>query len=567
MMNDDHHQLLCLWDNPGEAVSSHQLRDAYKQRTNLAKSDDFDSRFRLLISSGLVERAGGGWKLTKRGVKERKRQPELPLKVADRHEQPQMPEPPQPQPGPPRRPDTQTARSTVTIGRRTSREELARPEGEQTVPSSPDCDVFRRLLAYYIDCVRMDERPRTVMYGSDYNRRFISLPISRRWWAKSANEEIEVETHIIESQSQFVRQVAQSQGEELFVGYPLFMRSPKNEDQASLIAPIFCIPASVEQDGLTLKLTLDFADADVNAEWLKYQFKTNDVRRAFLQQCGLLDPWPNDGDGDDSTALEDFLDLESGAVAVRTFCGDKVVGGGIAPEHLRPIGDFEHVESGIHNGAVLYAAKRLRYSAGLLKELRTILNRSSDDDLRRSALRHLFALQAPRSSEETDDAPDDDLKPVPFLQFNHEQEKAVEAALTNGLTVITGPPGTGKSQVGANIIANLAIRGRTAVFASRNHKAIDAVVPRTNNLVQEGTVIHRANNSATGESFTWQDAIRQLLAQPPTPPVAQDEYRRLENDMRRLLDRRGHLLSVAELWTTTERELGQAVEEWDRRTD
>ena len=69
-----------------------------------------------------------------------------------------------------------------------------------------------------------------------------------------------------------------------------------------------------------------------------------------------------------------------------------------------------------------------------------------------------------------------------MLPLNAEQRQAVQQALTNPLTVITGPPGTGKSQVVTSIILNAAYRGLTTLFASKNNKAVDVVETRVNAL-------------------------------------------------------------------------------------
>ncbi|MBE6579806.1 MAG: DUF2726 domain-containing protein [Ruminococcaceae bacterium] len=55
--------------------------------------------------------------------------------------------------------------------------------------------------------------------------------------------------------------------------------------------------------------------------------------------------------------------------------------------------------------------------------------------------------------------------------FNLSQKKAVENALRNQLSVIEGPPGTGKTQTILNIIANAVIRGKSVAVVSSNNSA------------------------------------------------------------------------------------------------
>ena len=48
---------------------------------------------------------------------------------------------------------------------------------------------------------------------------------------------------------------------------------------------------------------------------------------------------------------------------------------------------------------------------------------------------------------------------VEVVPLNDEQRRAVHAGLERPLTVVTGPPGTGKSQVVIALLANAYLRG------------------------------------------------------------------------------------------------------------
>ena len=66
------------------------------------------------------------------------------------------------------------------------------------------------------------------------------------------------------------------------------------------------------------------------------------------------------------------------------------------------------------------------------------------------------------------------LKIFPF-GLNLSQEDAVEKSLTNQISIIEGPPGTGKTQTILNIIANLVINNKTVAVVSNNNAAIENV--------------------------------------------------------------------------------------------
>lgn len=59
--------------------------------------------------------------------------------------------------------------------------------------------------------------------------------------------------------------------------------------------------------------------------------------------------------------------------------------------------------------------------------------------------------------------------------FNLSQKKAVEAALGKNISIIEGPPGTGKTQTILNIIANVVARGETVAIVAGNNSATSNV--------------------------------------------------------------------------------------------
>ena len=66
----------------------------------------------------------------------------------------------------------------------------------------------------------------------------------------------------------------------------------------------------------------------------------------------------------------------------------------------------------------------------------------------------------------------------PF-RFNLSQKRALENALTHSVSVIEGPPGTGKTQTILNIIANLiAVQGKSVGVVSNNNEAVKNVIEK-----------------------------------------------------------------------------------------
>jgi len=132
-------------------------------------------------------------------------------------------------------------------------------------------------------------------------------------------------------------------------------------------------------------------------------------------------------------------------------------------------------EPGIYNRAVLVAAERSPYTRGLETELAK-LQSVPENQYQGTALGMWLSGQTIEAK-----AP----QPQPLLEvlpLNSEQRHAVLRGLNNPLTVITGPPGTGKSQVVTSLLINAAWQGMTVLFASKNNKAVDVVETRINSL-------------------------------------------------------------------------------------
>lgn len=102
-----------------------------------------------------------------------------------------------------------------------------------------------------------------------------------------------------------------------------------------------------------------------------------------------------------------------------------------------------------------------------------------------------------------------DGKPVIYpFGCNQSQMQAVENALRSNLSLIEGPPGTGKTQTILNVIANLLVRGKDVLVASPNNSATDNVREK---FEREGLgfLVARLGSTTNQEEF--------LENQPPYP--------------------------------------------------
>jgi very-short-patch-repair endonuclease len=129
---------------------------------------------------------------------------------------------------------------------------------------------------------------------------------------------------------------------------------------------------------------------------------------------------------------------------------------------------------GIYNRAILFAGTRSPFTYGLEVELRKLAQldeRAIQDTALGGWLRGDIGAPA-----------FDDRPVLEVVPSNTEQRQAVVQGLSAPLTVVTGPPGTGKSQVVTTLLVNQAWHGGSALFASKNNHAVDVVEERINRL-------------------------------------------------------------------------------------
>lgn len=140
-------------------------------------------------------------------------------------------------------------------------------------------------------------------------------------------------------------------------------------------------------------------------------------------------------------------------------------------------------EDGILNRAILFSKEPTPYTVGLCNELAR-LEDYRGINFRQSILWKFINNQFEEHPQFKD-------RVLEVLPLNDEQEKAVRSALSADVTLIAGPPGTGKTQVVANLIINAAIAGQNVLFTSKNNNAVDVVVKRVNSLQKELPLILR----------------------------------------------------------------------------
>ena len=95
--------------------------------------------------------------------------------------------------------------------------------------------------------------------------------------------------------------------------------------------------------------------------------------------------------------------------------------------------------------------------------------------------------------------------------FNISQKQAVDYALENNLSIIEGPPGTGKTQTILNIIANAVIRGESIAVVSSNNSATKNIIDKLKKYEVDFISAYLGNTENKEEFIKSQTAVPQML--------------------------------------------------------
>jgi len=430
-------------------------------------------------------------------------------------------------------------------------------EGEEREPKAPldgkgRWYLFRKLLGYYIHCVRNEEGADAHAFLNQHNSTFLFL---RRtgFWQPRPGVRWQATLPLGQHLSDFTTRLPSAEDDTpLVLGYPVNATFKEGVDgiNISALRPVFFFPLQAEVAAQGLRLTIEDPVPEVNLGWLEYAFSRKPERqRNFLSACGFMRARMEEDGVPGRERAEVAPSLDTLATALSSFL----------PSRMREqldLGDIldtplkEPFENGIYNRAVVMLAKRTRYNRRLLQEL-SIISKAPDEVLDATALAPLFAEQ-PSLATSTNESATGENTPVEgvaadVFPFNASQRQAVASLLLRDVSVITGPPGTGKSQVVAGTAANARFRDQSVLIASRNHKAIDAVVHRLIDPSGQPMVLRANSKEDPSLRVTFSTVIKAMLTGQADQEARERAQQALEDLFARLEERGREAASAAEV--------------------
>ena len=223
------------------------------------------------------------------------------------------------------------------------------------------------------------------------------------------------------------------------------------------------------------------------------------------------------------------------------------------PDHPERLDPSVAVQDGVYNAAVFLAGDFSHFRNLVHRELGELKGR---DDWAGTAAEWLVGGTSTRRG-----SPSGPLAAA--LPVNRSQEEILASIRTKPLTVVTGPPGTGKTQLVVNAVANAWLDGETVLVASTNNAAVDVAVERADRDVLPGLLIRTGSRDIkqqVAQSISAARANARKFAGPPAGVAART--------LAQICNRRsGQLARIASLGDLDQRLLDKVQERSEARRE
>lgn len=309
---------------------------------------------------------------------------------------------------------------------------------------------------------------------------------------------------------------AKSQGMATLYGYPLLVY--KNKENMTAVTPLLFLKLELENSGV--KKT----DHDL----------TPILNQQAFQHLGLRDSEINilnetliailAGNGSAKDKLNQFI--ESIKIEAPVKLVEPLDPGNLSEQLFEADSD-----EGIYNSSILYNSEESPFNRAVLKDLEAL---SSANDLDQTSLRYL--------NDMTNVAKDISIVPILPFPANEVQISGVFEVLKNDFTVVTGPPGTGKSQFISNLMVNIIAQGQSVLFVSHTNDAVNVINERINSAFP--SLVLRSGNKEIRQ--TLREQFNVLLHNTRAEQAGAVTLTQLTEDWSKIAELRGLLLQIFE---------------------
>ena len=361
--------------------------------------------------------------------------------------------------------------------------------------------LLNKLCKYYLQCLSREQTKFSVFARSNYDLQYAQL--SNFNVDDSEFEYIEaIDSDSFKKVKKSINATQKGFGagnpKQPCIGYPVFNHkiTAKTGNEYFLLKPIFII--TIDKDSNIMQ------DIRLNIDAVQSILGTSDRAKVLQEGSSISKLLELHANSDDISLISDMLQkLKSEKIDwpwTENFSNyDNEI-------------DLSKVDEDgyIHNVAIYAGMEQSKYTRGLESELQS-LSKMSKEDISGTALHHWLY-----PSEKVLNKASNNNNIIEPMALNDEQRNAVHSALTSKLSVISGPPGTGKSQVVSNLLINSIYNNKSVLFSSKNNQAVDVVIDRTNQLSNTPVLLHLSKQK---KYSTLKHYCQQILSYVPSKEI------------------------------------------------
>lgn len=324
----------------------------------------------------------------------------------------------------------------------------------------PPPDALKRLSSFYLGCIQEEGLRRLAFRSNQRGKKYVSPSLGRETLLHDRLDALLL-TESSRPATSFIAKARGDQGpntsgqDRLFYGYPTYV------DDEHTVSPVFFAEVDVVDEERRGGTRIRRRDEDALF-----------VNHHLLRQEGLVP--------EQIAAVQERVEQEGRTFHEKLQLFLQYVDVRANPDWRNANPLPKPVQTGLFASPLLFTSAYSPYTYNLERDL-VALDRYGflQRDVTKTALApYLMPSHAPTSNSSQ-------RLMAEVLPLNEEQEAAVQAAQTRALTTITGPPGTGKSQVVVNLLTEAIFAGKPVLFASKNNKAVDVVRDRLRAILGE----------------------------------------------------------------------------------
>lgn len=319
-----------------------------------------------------------------------------------------------------------------------------------------------RLLQYYSSCIEHEDAFEELLQRSASSRSYVFVREVAENLVSGVSSDLHVDERI-----RALAQVALEKGETLFYGYPTvllmeeFQGASGRVQSRRKLGPLFLVELALPPLGqgipgeLPVKSDTPFLHPQVLS---RYGFKEE-------QLLALIEAFP----------IEPHLGSHVGFRAYLAELAQELgipIADELNPGKMVSVDEGEIEGIGLHNVATIFRGRGSQYHGRLLLEIQQLRSRWNEAQYTAAGLLLLHKAESPTSDQRTP------IQLTTPLAINESQQAALSDAMCETLTVVTGPPGTGKSQLVTNVVASAWMNRESVLVASTNNQAVNVVCER-----------------------------------------------------------------------------------------